>query len=172
MSSCSIAAGQHFRGGEVPWPMRQTGLAASCCSNNSLTRSGTWSAAKWRRREAPRSDRALLPCPRRHPPDGVVGIASDVECRYPDRAERRADRAARSIPGEGGLHRHLVAEYGKMGLDRGPVMATAAFIWSAMTGAAASPGRWPIVFRTGSPRSPCLRTPTGNNSGRCCRRMP
>ena len=39
------------------------------------------------------------------PPDGVVGIAPDVERRHADRAERRTDRAARAIPGQRRLHR-------------------------------------------------------------------
>src|SRR6476659_7426794 len=37
------------------------------------------------------------------------------------------------------------------------VTASAAFIWSATTGAAVSPGRWPIGFRSGWPRSPSCR---------------
>src|SRR6266436_7245644 len=52
------------------------------------------------------------------PPDGVVGIAPDVERRHPNRAERAADGAAGAIPGEGCFHRVLVAEHGKMLLDR------------------------------------------------------
>ena len=52
------------------------------------------------------------------PPDGVVGIAPDVEGGHPDRAERCADRAARAIPGQRRFHRVLVAEHGKMRLDR------------------------------------------------------
>ena len=52
-------------------------------------------------------------------PDGVVGVAPDVERRDPDHAERPADRAARAIPGERCFHRVLVAEHGEMLLDRG-----------------------------------------------------
>jgi hypothetical protein len=36
-----------FGAAEFRGPIRQTGQAATCCSNNSLTRPGTWSAAKW-----------------------------------------------------------------------------------------------------------------------------
>jgi hypothetical protein len=52
-------------------------------------------------------------------PDGVVRIAPDIERGHADRAEWRADRAARAIPRKGGFHRRLVAEHGKMLRDRG-----------------------------------------------------
>ena len=40
---------------------------------------------------------------RRHPSDGVVGVAPDVERRHLYRPERPADGAAGAVPGEGGL---------------------------------------------------------------------
>jgi len=54
-----------------------------------------------------------------HPPDGVVGIAPDVQGRDADRTKRRADRAARAIPAQRRFHRRLVAEHAKVLLDRG-----------------------------------------------------
>src|SRR5258706_5696243 len=53
-----------------------------------------------------------------YPPDGIVSIAPDVEHGQVDRAERRADRAAGPIPGEGCFHRILVAEHANVLRDR------------------------------------------------------
>src|SRR5207302_1104944 len=53
------------------------------------------------------------------PADGVIGIAPDVECRHPDRPERRTDRAAGAIPGHRRFHRLLIAEHREMPPDRG-----------------------------------------------------
>src|SRR5258706_14996991 len=48
----------------------------------------------------------------------TVSSASPQMRRHPDRAERAADGAAGAIPSEGCFHRVLVAEHGKMLLDR------------------------------------------------------
>ena len=133
------------------------------------------------------STRPHLRRPRRRRAGRAAGAAAARLCGIHALLARAGDRTgggglsrggaepARLFAGRAaGYRRHRELSYrppdGRCDGDRRrpAAMATAASIWSATTGAAASPGRLPIAFRSGWRRSPCCRGRIPTPSiGRC-----